>query len=55
MLRDAKPKYAVFLSYQLDNHHSQNFRAFIRKRPTYSPEISPQFRQRLPAQDLLLE
>ena len=55
VLRGAKPKYAVFLAYGFDNQHSRNHRAFFLRRPTYSPEISPELRRQLAAQDLLLE
>ena len=55
VLRGPKPKYAVFLAYGFDNRHSRNHRAFFLKRPTYSPEISPELRRRLAARNLLLD
>lgn len=54
VLRGRKPKYAVFLAYGFDNQHSRNHRAFFLKRPTYSPEIAPDLRDRLAAANLLL-
>ena len=54
VLRGANPKYSVFLAYGLDNHHSRNHRAFFVKRPTYSPDIPAQLRDRLAAGNLLL-
>ena len=53
-LRGAKPKYSVFLSYGIDNSHARNHRAFFLKRPTYSPEVPAELRDRLAAEKLLL-
>ncbi len=50
----AKPKYATFLSYGLDNPHSHYHRSFFLKRPTYSPDIPAKLQERLKAKNLLL-
>ncbi len=54
VLRGTKPKYSIFLSFGLNNHHSRNHRAFFLKRPTYSPEIPGALRDRLAKANLLL-
>lgn len=48
------PKYSVFLSYGIDNHHARNHRQFFLDRPTYSREIPPELRRRLQERDLYL-
>ncbi len=54
VLRGTRPKYAIFLSYGLDNAHSRYHRAFFLNRPTYSPEIPTTLYDRLAAEQLLL-
>jgi ectoine hydroxylase len=54
VLRSQKPKYAIFLSYGLDNAHAHFHRSFFLKRPTYSPDVPEELRQRLKAENLLL-
>lgn len=50
----AKPKYAMFLSYGVDNAHSRYHRSFFLERPTYSPDIPSELEKRLKAENLLL-
>jgi ectoine hydroxylase len=54
VLRNAYPKYAIFLSYGVDNAHSRYHRSFFLKRPTYSPDVPAELQERLKAQRLLL-
>lgn len=54
VLRGPNPKYAIYLSYGLENQHSYNHRAFFLDRPTYSPEIPEELREKLKAASLLL-
>ncbi len=54
VLKGTKPKYSIFLSYGLNNHHSRNHRTFFLKRPTYSAEIPAELRDRLAKANLLL-
>ena len=54
VLGGPNPKYAMYLSYGLDNTHSQNHRAFFLNRPTYSRELPPKLEAKLAAHNLLL-
>jgi hypothetical protein len=54
VLDGRNPKYAMYLSYGLDNSHSQNHRAFFIDRPTYSRELPPKLEAKLAAHNLLL-
>ena len=54
VLRGARPKYAIFLSFGLDNAHSHYHRTFFLNRPTYNPEIPTALSNRLAAEQLLL-
>jgi len=54
VLRNAKPKYAMFLSYGIDNAHSRYHRSFFLKRPTYSPDVPDTLREHLKSEHLLL-
>jgi len=47
-------KYAIYLSYGLDNQHSYNHRAFFLDRPTYSSDLPPALGTRLADSNLLL-
>ena len=54
VLNGREPKYAIYLSYGLDNSHSRNHRAFFLDRPTYSRELPEPLSQRLAEHNLLL-
>jgi hypothetical protein len=56
-LTGSHPKYGAFLSYGLDNHHSQNHRQFFLERPnsTYTRDIPPELRQKLEEENLYLK
>jgi hypothetical protein len=48
------PKYAIYLSYGLDNRHSRNHRSFFLDRPTYNPTLPDGLAGQLAASGLLL-
>jgi len=54
VLNGANPKYAMYLSYGLDNQHSHNHRAFFLDRPTYSRSLPGELEAKLAAHNLLL-
>ncbi|MDE0779534.1 MAG: phytanoyl-CoA dioxygenase family protein [Alphaproteobacteria bacterium] len=54
VIRGPEPKYAIYLSFGIDNRHSRNHRAFFLDRPTYSPHLSAALRARLSKSGLLL-
>lgn len=54
VLHGPQPKYAIYLSYGLDNRHSQNHRAFFLDRPTYSRDLPPALGAQLAESGLLL-
>ena len=54
VLGGAYPKYAMYLSYGLDNAHSRNHRAFFLDRPTYSRNLSALLEAKLADHNLLL-
>lgn len=51
----AEPKYAIYLSFGIDNQHSRNHREFFLNRPTYNPHLPDALRARLKDHGLLLE
>lgn len=53
-LHSRYPKYAVFLAYGIDNHHSRNHRKFFLGRPTYNSEIPSELKKRLELHGLYL-
>jgi hypothetical protein len=55
VLRGPKPKYAMYLSYGVDNSHSRNHRAFFLNRPTYSPTLPDELEAKLKVSGLLLD
>lgn len=55
VLRGPEPKYAIYLSFGIDNQHSRNHRAFFLDRPTYSPDLPAALRARLSENGLLLD
>jgi hypothetical protein len=55
VIHGPEPKYAIYLSFGIDNQHSRNHRAFFLNRPTYSPDISNALKQRLSEAGLLLD
>jgi ectoine hydroxylase len=55
VIRGPEPKYAIYLSYGVDNQHSRNHRAFFLNRPTYSPDLPGALRTRLSVAGLLLD
>ncbi|MBT6405267.1 MAG: hypothetical protein HOK11_12635 [Rhodospirillaceae bacterium] len=54
VLGGANPKYAMYLSYGLDNKHSRNHRAFFLDRPTYSRNLPADLKAKLADHNLLL-
>ena len=54
VLRGREPKYAIFLSYGVENRHSHNHRAFFLDRPTYTRDLPPSLSERLEEAGLLL-
>jgi len=55
VIHGPEPKYAIYLSFGIDNQHSRNHRAFFLDRPTYSPNLPVALRARLSENGLLLE
>lgn len=55
VIHGPEPKYAIYLSFGINNHHSQNHRAFFLNRPTYSPDLPVALRARLSENGLLLD
>ena len=55
VIRGPEPKYAIYLSFGIDNQHSRNHRAFFLDRPTYSPDLPAALRARLSDNGLLLD
>ncbi|MBT6537686.1 MAG: hypothetical protein HOK98_16040 [Rhodospirillaceae bacterium] len=55
VIRGSAPKYAIYLSFGIDNRHSRNHRAFFLDRPTYSPDLPAALRARLSENGLLLD
>jgi len=55
VVRGRDPKYAIYLSYGLDNEHSHNHRNFFLERPTYSRDLPAGLRAKLDTSGLLLE
>lgn len=49
-----QPKYAIYLSYGLDNRHSRNHRSFFLNRPTYNPTLPDELASQLTTSGLLL-
>lgn len=47
IVRGRMPKYAVYLSYGLNNQHAQNHHDYYLSRPTYLPELPPELATRL--------
>lgn len=54
VVRGRDPKYAIYLSYGVDNQHSRNHRAFFLDRPTYSRDLPAALREKLDSAGLLL-
>ncbi|HCP00178.1 MAG TPA: hypothetical protein DIT35_01675 [Rhodospirillaceae bacterium] len=48
------PKYAMYLSYGIDNSHSRNHRSFFLDRPTYSRNLPTELKTKLAETNLLL-
>ncbi len=51
-VRGIMPKYAVYLSYGLNNKHARNHHDYYLSRPTYLPELPPELAARLLAENL---
>ena len=54
VLRGPLSKYALYMSFGLNNIHSTNHRNFFLERPTYSKNIPDKLREQLQTTDLLL-
>jgi hypothetical protein len=54
VLRGQEPKYAIYLSYGVENLHSHNHRAFFLDRPTYTRELPAELSAKLEDAGLLL-
>ena len=54
IVRGRMPKYAVYLSYGLDNLHARNHHDYYLSRPTYLPELPGNLAAQLDAADLRL-
>ena len=53
-LRGLLPKYAIYMSYGLNNSHAINHRDFFLSRPTYSKNLHPSLKEKLGQEALLL-
>ncbi len=54
IVRGKMPKYAIYLSYSVDNLHAHNHHDYYLSRPTYLPELPPDLSAKLDAEGLLL-
>jgi len=54
IVRGERPKYAIYLSYGLDNIHAHNHHDYYLSRPTYLPELPEDLTMQLDAANLRL-